>query len=569
MWFGNMVTMKWWDDLWLNESFATFIAYVCIDKCEELSKSYSSPWVIFNNQKIQALSADQLPSTRPIKSEIINTIEADESFDEIVYKKGSSIIKQLYYYLGEENFSKGLSNYFNEYQWKNVEFEDFINKMIQVDGEKYKDLNNLCQSWIQKAGVNEISLDMTADPTTNKISKFVVNQKPCLEQFPNMITHFVDFLFVYDFEDDSKNKIFKRQIIEPKNETVFDFSNELVPKLIFLNYNDYGYMKLNISYMNKKDLKQYLSKCKDSLITSALDMALYDSFKEHKISSIEYLDIIFAIMPNEMNEETLFNLLVNITKIFFNNLPLKYILEYKKKFFNALKNVLERQLSLIEPSKDTIKNILSAISDYAVEDDQKKYLIKLLNLDSKYLIQSKRFSYIKSIYASRTIPLEEKEALLNKEIKRDKNSNDSAKIKIECDSALPDRKNKEKIWKMIIEESDKDITENMQALMAGFAPVELYDLVEDFLTQQFFEVLPKIKNASEDFIYLFTTFMGPANFTNNEVTEKLKNIINEFTEDKENPNMNVILDCLMELSEKIEDKKDEEERCAKYLESNK
>ena len=91
-----------------------------------------------------------------------------------------------------------------------------------------------------------------------------------------MIAHIVDFLFIYDFEDDAKNKVFTRQIIEPKNETIFDFSNELIPKIVFLNYNDYGYMKLDLSYINIDNLKQYLLKCKDTLIKASLYRALFE-----------------------------------------------------------------------------------------------------------------------------------------------------------------------------------------------------------------------------------------------------------------------------------------------------
>ena len=321
MWFGDMVTMKWWDNLWLNEAFATFISHLCADKCEELHNLYSTTWLLFNMNKGRALTADQLRTTHPVKGIIKDTLEAETEFDVIVYKKGSSMVKQMYYYIGDKNFSKGLSNYFNEFHWNNTVFEDFINKMVEAAGDKYNDLKELCDNWIKKAGLNEISLDVQNDPNNNKITKFIVKQKPCLEQFQNMITHIVDFLFVYDFEDEAKNKVFTRQIIEPKSETKFDFSNELMPKIIFLNYNDYGYMKLDLSYMNMEELKLYLLKCKDPLIKATLNRALFDTFRDSKITSIEYLDITLETIKNEADEDTVSLLLRYISSVINNLLP--------------------------------------------------------------------------------------------------------------------------------------------------------------------------------------------------------------------------------------------------------
>ena len=565
MWFGDMVTMKWWDNVWLNESFATFISHLCAEKCENFKNLYSTTWIIFNTQKGRALTDDQLRTTHPVKGEINDTLEAETQFDNIVYQKGSSMVKQMYYYIGDENFSKGLSKYFNEFHWNNTEFEDFINKMVEAAGEKYSNLKDLCHNWIQKAGLNEISLDMETNPTTKKIKKFIVKQKPCLEQFPNMITHIVDFLFVYDFEDDSKNKVFKRQVIEPKNETSFDFSNELAPKLVFLNYNDYGYMKLDLSYMNMGELKNYLLKCKDSLIKVALNRALFDTFRDSKISTIEFLDITLDTIKKEQDENTFSVLLQYISSAIKGYLPLKYIPEYKSKFFKILQRILENQLSLINYNTDIIKNVLSYINEYAVENDQKLYLIKLLNLDSKLMSQSNRFSYVQNIYSSRSIPLKEKEKLLNEEVKRDKNSKDSIEARLVCNSLLPDRKNKELLWKKLTEESNSDSLTNMKSIMAGFAPVEQYDLVEDFLTQKFFEVLPKLgKNNEVFFVRYFISFLAPSHFTSDEIIQKMDNLINELKKDKD---QSQIVRYLSEECDIMKRTKISREKCEKYLES--
>ena len=567
MWFGDMVTMKWWDNLWLNESFATFISHLCADKCEEIKKKYPISWIIFNTHKGRALTADQMRNTHPVKGEINDTLEAETRFDTIVYKKGSSMVKQMYYYIGDENFSKGLSLYFNQYHWNNTVFEDFIDKMVEASGDKFNNLKDLCFNWIQKAGLNEISLDIDYDKTTNKINKFIVKQKPCLEQFPNMITHIVDFLFVYDFEDETKNKIIKRQTIEPQSETVFNFSNELMPKIVFLNYNDYGYMKLDLSYMNMEELKQYLIKCKQTLIKAALYRALFDTFKDSKISSIEFLEVTFETIKTEADEETVSVLLGYISDVIKNYLPTKLIAEYKTKFFKISKDLIEGELSRINFNKDKVKHFLTYLNQFATNEEDKKYLIRLLNLDTNLITQSRRFLYVKSIYTSRIIPLEEKETLLNREIKRDKNSAASITARIICNSSLPDRSNKERLWNKITEESNSDSLTNMEAIMIGFAPLEQNDLVEDFLTQKFFEVLPKIGKGNEAFyVRYFINYLSPKQFTNNEMIQKMDKLINELKEDKE---QSQVVTYLSEAADTMKKIKIAIEKCEKYLESHK
>ena len=120
MWFGNFVTMDWWNDVWLNESFATFISHLCMANTPELNKIYTTSWILFGEYKGYAYSIDQKPTTHPVMSEVKDTDVAETGFDVIVYQKGSSLVKQIYYYIGEEAFNKGLKTYFNKYGWANT-----------------------------------------------------------------------------------------------------------------------------------------------------------------------------------------------------------------------------------------------------------------------------------------------------------------------------------------------------------------------------------------------------------------------------------------------------------------
>lgn len=125
MWFGNLVTMKWWNDLWLNESFATYMSFLAMQSSEEL-QYFNTLWATFLRYKFWGISTDQLSSTHPICCEIKSTDEAQSLFDGISYGKGSSFLKQLYNVLGYDIVQQGLFEYFETYKWKNTELKDFV-----------------------------------------------------------------------------------------------------------------------------------------------------------------------------------------------------------------------------------------------------------------------------------------------------------------------------------------------------------------------------------------------------------------------------------------------------------
>ena len=121
-WFGNLVTMKWWDDLWLNEAFATFISYFLLEKLKNSFKTitFESAMTNFFTRKGRGYNEDQMITTHPIRGPVINTSVADSMFDGITYSKGSASMKQFFYLMGEDNFSKAIQGYFHKYEWQNA-----------------------------------------------------------------------------------------------------------------------------------------------------------------------------------------------------------------------------------------------------------------------------------------------------------------------------------------------------------------------------------------------------------------------------------------------------------------
>ena len=127
MWFGNLVTMKWWDDLWLNEAFATALSYRACHVAGALSMEYlEETQILFGSYKRWGLSEDMRSSCHSIIAKCCDTEQASSLLDGITYGKGSSLIKQLIYILGWDNFTTSMRMYFQKYKWQNASLKELL-----------------------------------------------------------------------------------------------------------------------------------------------------------------------------------------------------------------------------------------------------------------------------------------------------------------------------------------------------------------------------------------------------------------------------------------------------------
>jgi len=169
MWFGDLVTMTWWDDLWLNESFATFASVLGLSEATEFTQA----WTTFaNSEKSWAHRQDQLPSTHPIAADIPDLAAVEVNFDGITYAKGASVLKQLVAYVGLESFLAGLRDYFGEHAFGNAKFDDLVAALEKASG---RDLSDWGQQWLKTTGLNTLRADFDVD-SNGKFTRFAVTQ---------------------------------------------------------------------------------------------------------------------------------------------------------------------------------------------------------------------------------------------------------------------------------------------------------------------------------------------------------------------------------------------------------
>ncbi len=169
MWFGDLVTMKWWDDLWLNESFATFAATLSQAEATE----YTEAWTTFvNSEKSWAYRQDQLPSTHPIAADIPDLQAVEVNFDGITYAKGASVLKQLVAYVGLEHFLAGLRDYFDAHAFGNATFDDLLGALEKASG---RDLSDWGQQWLKTTGLNTLRAEFDLD-AQGRFTRFSIAQ---------------------------------------------------------------------------------------------------------------------------------------------------------------------------------------------------------------------------------------------------------------------------------------------------------------------------------------------------------------------------------------------------------
>ena len=239
MWFGDLVTMRWWDDLWLNESFAI----VGRDGCATEATRWTQAWTSFvQGWKTWAYRQDQLPSTHPIAADIPDIEAVEVNFDGITYAKGASVLKQLVAYVGRDKFLAGVRDYFGRHALGNATLADLLVSLEQASG---RDLASWSKSWLETAGVNTLrpSYELGSDGQFAEFS--VLQEAPA--GHPELRPHRIA-IGLYDRAGTSQ--LTRRRRVEldiaGAATAVPELTGEKLPDLILVNDDDLTYAKIRL-----------------------------------------------------------------------------------------------------------------------------------------------------------------------------------------------------------------------------------------------------------------------------------------------------------------------------------
>ncbi|GAA2152232.1 aminopeptidase N [Nocardioides koreensis] len=296
MWFGDLVTMRWWDDLWLNESFAEWACYHAAVEATEFEES----WTGFTNaRKNWAYRQDQLPSTHPIAADNVDLRAVEVNFDGITYAKGASVLKQLVAWVGLDNFVEGIRGYFKDFEYSNSEFSDLLAALEKASG---RELDSWAREWLQTSGVNTLApeFELAADGT---YTSFSVRQSAHPDH-PTLRRHRLG-IGLYDAVPDSggNGRLVRRTSLE------IDVDGELTevaalvgqkqPDLLLLNEGDLAYAKIRLDERSLETVVAGLGTLEDSLARALCWGAAWDMTRDAEMSATDFVQLVLSAIGAE------------------------------------------------------------------------------------------------------------------------------------------------------------------------------------------------------------------------------------------------------------------------------
>ena len=298
MWFGDYVTMKWWNDLWLNESFAEFTSTLATAEATE----WRDAWATFSSgEKSWALRQDQLSTTHPIVAPINDLNDTYVNFDGITYAKGASVLKQLVFYVGREKFFKGINNYLNKHAYANATLADLLAELELTSG---RDLKAWSAQWLEQSGINTIATEVEENED-GTIRQLALRQSASAEH-PVLRAHRLSVGF-YN-EDPETGKIVRTEQFE------LDVDGELTiveaaagkarPALILVNDDDLTYTKLRFDEKSLKFAAENLYRFDDALARSVIWLAFWDMTRDGELPAKRFIETSLAALATEHESTT-------------------------------------------------------------------------------------------------------------------------------------------------------------------------------------------------------------------------------------------------------------------------
>ncbi|MEV7369479.1 aminopeptidase N [Streptomyces sp. NPDC090301] len=286
MWFGDLVTLRWWDDIWLNESFAEYMGYQTVN--EACSDLFPDTWVDFGvTRKAWGYEADQRPSTHPVAPDpeaVPDTASALLNFDGISYAKGASALRQLVTWLGEKDFLAGINIHFKRHKFGNATLADFIDNLAAATD---RDVHAWADQWLRTTGVDTLTPALTGEGLHWKLTVDRDGSRP----------HRVA-AGLYDRDPSGELVLRERRELDVPQTEPAELTGPR-PALVVLNDQDLTYAKLRFDQPSREAALRGISRIPDALTRAVIWNALRDMVRDGDLRPADYLEVALAHLTEE------------------------------------------------------------------------------------------------------------------------------------------------------------------------------------------------------------------------------------------------------------------------------
>jgi len=525
MWFGDLVTMRWWNDLWLNESFAEYVSTLATAETSE----WKEAWTTFAAlEKNWAYRQDQLPSTHPIVATINDLEDVQVNFDGITYAKGASVLKQLVAWVGRDAFFKGVASYFKKHQWKNTELTDLL---VELEKESGRELTSWSKLWFETAGVNTLKPKIETKDGT--ITSFVIEQTP-QEGHDYLRPHRMG-VGLFNLQDGKLKRVESIELDVAGKETKVDqLIGKKLPDLVLLNDGDLAYAKIRLDDASRKVALANLSGIEDSLARTLVWTAAWDATRDGEAPASEFVKLVLGHIAAETESTTVTTLLRQLVTT-----GVLYVRESNRE--QTLSEIASGLMELTEaakPGSDNQLQFAKFVPQFARTNQQLDWLEAVLSGSKKIagleVDQDLRWELLTGL----VIGDRAGEAEIAKELERDNTAN-GQKFAAACRAAIPTEAAKQVAWHTLTETEDYSNTLVNSASLA-FGRVNDLALLKPF-ADKYHEVALKIWNSRTYHIaaYLLTN-LYPVQLASQELADRTKALIDK-AEIKEKPALRRIL----------------------------
>ncbi|MEO8329366.1 MAG: aminopeptidase N, partial [Candidatus Nanopelagicales bacterium] len=367
MWFGDLVTMRWWDDLWLNESFATFASVLC----QAEATRWTSAWTTFSNlEKTWAYRQDQLPSTHPIAADIRDIEDVVVNFDGITYAKGASVLKQLVAWVGRDQFIEGIRSYFTKHEWGNTDLSDLLAALEETSG---RDLSSWTKEWLETAGLNTMRPDFSVDPNGAFTSFSVVQSAPA--DHPTLRSHRLGIgLYNRTAEGIVRTDRVELDVTGERTE-VPGLLGLQQPDLVLLNDEDLTYTKLRLDPRSAATVVESIADLREPLARGLCWSAAWDMTRDAEMPARDFI----ALVRAGLGTETDIGLVQSLARQATSALYLYSEEAVREPSLQSFADFLFDQAQAAPPASDHQLALTRAFSTIARTDSQLSVLSDLLS----------------------------------------------------------------------------------------------------------------------------------------------------------------------------------------------